>query len=221
MKKIIFVLLIIVFVGACSSEYFHHQKNHYSQFKNSSFNYDWKFSETVGGGGYTYNRSYFELKQYNRVEEFDSFIWSLVGYYKNTNPPYNIQYKHEEGHILQLHILKAMPNESTEQFYNNIKNNCLSKNESVHDYYLGVIEGSADFYSINCFNNSISEDYFKFIKSKLDNKENKQFKNHYLGLLFTNFTISRKIYMDLSDFILHVCNETQYNLFQQFIKTLS
>ena len=220
MKKIIYFLtLVAVLVSSCNySEYFAKAKTYYSQFKNSELQYTWDFNESLtnekGGtiGGRTFNPNYFQLKKYNQFREVTTSLNSLLKRFKYINPPYNIQFKHEEGHIYQLKILNRT---NLDELYDNTICNLV---DPTKEYFVSVTEGSADYYSISYFNNSLSDEYTQYEKRNLDNE---RFKRYYQGFLFTNYTISKLIYSDVKNFILNVCTKKQYNLYEDYVKTLT
>ena len=201
MKKIIFILFIVILLSGCSYGYFVTHKDYYSKFKNPDLNYTWEFNKDLEkGGGETFNRTYFQLKKYNLFQEL--FLLEIA---------YPVQYKHEEGHIYQLQLLNV---DSLDKLYNKT----CHRLDPTKEYFVSVSEGSADYYSLTFFNNSLSNNSLEFTKNNI---KNERFKRYYQGYLFTNYVISKQIYPDLKNFILNLCTKKQYELFQEYIGTLN
>lgn len=218
MKKII-MLVLLIFLSGCSSEYFSKDKTHYSNFKGPTLDYSWNFNKNLDSGGQTYNSTYFELKKYNFIVEISSFIYSyILKTVLDINPAYPIQYKHEEGHIFQNIVLDI--NNATlykhKKCYSYRKDS-FPNQDFLDRYFYSVTEGSADYYSIFHFNNSYSDDYLLYLKN-YNNINNSGEQAHYQGFLFTNYTISKGIYKNLKEFIVDICSLNQMKIFLNFTK---
>ena len=209
LRKIVILVLLILLSG-CSSEYFAKNKEYYSKFKNPDLDYRWDFNKNLeDSGGETFNRTYFQIKKYNRFQEI--FLLQI---------PYPIQYKHEEGHIYSLNLVNA-DNFDKEVYEVKCKKN-LGTNDTVRNYSISIVEGVSDYYAITYFENAnmtIGKEYLEYTKRNIYNSN--QFMKYHIGFLFINYTISKQVYPNLQNFILNWCSKMQYNLFQQYVKTLN
>jgi len=188
-------LILLLFLTSCNIS---KDKEYYSKFKNPDLNYTWEFNKSlIEMSGKTVNSTYFELKKYALFQE----IFQL-------KVPYEITYKHEEGHIYINQLLNI------EDFDEFIENKFESSNTTNHasfrQYMISVSEGIADYYAINHFNNSRSKNYYEFIKK--NRKDNiKGYKQHYQGLEYINASLKTKFYSNFTELILDLGSEKQYH----------
>jgi hypothetical protein len=222
MKLAIFLMILsVVLVSCCTTT---EVNIDFSNLK-PALNYSWKFNENLtdeyGGptGGYTYNSTYLELKKYNNSEEsemkhFGQWDWSLLNC---KFIPYTINFKHEEGHILTLQLLKI---ENLNNFLNyrynnsNLSNIFNTFNDSLVYFGVPVSEGIADYYAISYFNNSTSDDYLKCIK--IGKEIDYRYKQHYQGFTFVQYALENKLYSNFTDLILDMGSVRQYNYYLSF-----
>ncbi len=204
MKKILVVLclIIIILIG----EHITKDEEYYSRFKNPNLEYAWDFNKSLSGGGHTFNSTYFQLKKYNLFQEI--FLLMI---------PYEIQYKHEEGHIYHNQLLSIQDLDEFESAKFNSLN--LTDHHPYRQYMISVSEGIADYYAITYFNDSISKNYLKYIQ---DNKEDtvKGFKQHYQGIRYVYYALD-KLYPNFTGLILDLGSEKQYKSYSEFIKQLN
>ena len=219
MKKIIFVLLVIILISGCkpqkffsgNKDYFSQNKLDYLKYKNPNLTYEWDFNETINnGGGKTYRKDYFHIKKYNLIDKLTTYLL-----------PYLVIFKHEEGHIFAWNLWNFSKIDNFDTFIYDPK--CKKKfGETSRNYSIIISEGTSEYYAIKYFDNfnlSLGKEYFSYSR---DNRHyNDQYWKNYIGYLFVNHTISRGEYKDLNEFILNWCTEKQYNLFQEFIKSLT
>jgi hypothetical protein len=205
MKKILVILCVIIIISITGCNNIAKEKSYYSQFRNPNLEYSWDFNESLSGGGHTFNSTYFQLKMYNLFEE----IFLLI--------PYEIQYKHEEGHIYHNQLLNIEDLDEFESTKFNSLN--LTDHHSYRQYIISVSEGIADYYAIVYFNNSMSENYFKYIQ---DNKEDAitGFKQHYQGIKYVYYALNR-LYPNFTELILDLGSRKQYDLYSEYIKSLN
>jgi len=198
------MVLLVVMVSGCTSS----NNLDFSGLKDPNLNYSWEFSDTVSGGGHTLNSTYFQLKRYN--------IFEIL--FNDCNPPYQINYKHEEGHIYINQMLKIENYDDFEYSMFNSSNLNISYDPTFRQFNIAVSEGIADYYAISYFNNSTSDEYFKCIEKRKDDSEH-GFKQHYQGFLFVQYALNNKLYYNLTDMILDLDSVRQYNYFSDFIRT--
>ena len=180
-------------------------KRYYSQFRNINLEYEWDFNPSISGGGHTYNSTYFQVKKYNIFQEL--FLLKI---------PYEIHYKHEEGHIFhkQLQGIEDLDTYNSEKF--ELLN--LSNHDSYRQYILSVSEGIADYYVINYFNNSMSDKYYEYIQ------ENKKdgvtgFKQHYQGIEFITYVLNNNIYENFTEIIFDFSTKNQYLIYSDYLSS--
>ncbi len=185
------------------------EKSYYSQFANPDLIYEWDFNSSMKDfGGNTYNSTYFQLRKYGVIEE----ILSL-------RIPYSVQYKHEEGHIYQHRLLNISNFDKFISYRCKVLNltDCETvKEDSFRQYVISVSEGSADYYSMNYFNNSLSIKYLRHLESIKQDRKGAG-KQHYDGYVFVNESMASGDYADLKYFIQDIGQESQYREFQKFL----
>ena len=216
---VFFVILLAVLVSGCTTRDI---TSDLSNLKNPALEFSWEFNDSLTNeygdvvGGSTLNSSYFQLRKYNQLDEFSmNFYKWFCG-----KVPYQINYKHEEGHIFTSQLLKidnydefeySMFNSSNLTDYNNFRIN----------FSIPVSEGISDYYAISYFkdiNDSLGNNYFNCIENCI--KNNYQCKQHYQGIIFVQYSLNNKLYSNLTDLILDLDSIRQYNYYKEFAKTL-
>ena len=212
MKKLYFILTLVFLLFAGCKQNFSKNPDYYSlavkdynKYKNTELVYTWNFNNSIDGGGHTYSRNYFEVKRYKKIS--DKTI------------PYLAQFKHEEGHIYTLNIVNV-DNFDNDVYEVKCKKN-LGTNDTVRNYSISIVEGVSDYYAIAYFENiniTLGREYLDYTKKNIHHFD--QYMKYYIGFLFANYTISKQIYPSIKEFVLNWCTEKQYNLFQQYVKSL-
>ena len=194
-NKLFLVLILIIFMGGCTfTEKIPKSKPYYSQFKNTDLAYDWDFSMLPKREcGYTYNSSYFELRNYS-LDEGKLII------------PYEICYKHEEGHIYQLQLLDVNNFDDFISYKFKLLNR--TDTQSFRYYMIHVSEGISNYYAINYFNDSKSRKYLRYLES--ENDKDIRVKQHYLGLKYVEHSLNTNSYKNFTDIIMDLGSEKQY-----------
>jgi hypothetical protein len=208
-KRYLLLLLVLLVLFGCQTEMHAQEKEHYSPFANTDLTYEWDFNDSMeDSGGHTYNSTYFQLREYNRFQEL--FLLKI---------PYPMQYKHEEGHIYQHHLLNISDFDKFISYRCKVLNltGCeTTKRDSFRQYMISVSEGSADYYSINYFNNWLSARFLSYLESVKHNRGSAG-SQHYNGHLFVNESIASGSYTDLKSLILDMGQVSQYKDFQKFL----
>ncbi|MBS3155410.1 hypothetical protein J4404_02840 [Candidatus Woesearchaeota archaeon] len=189
------LLILILFSAGCN---FSREVQYYDQFKSPDLNYTWDFNKTMPDwqGGHTDNQHYFRLKEYSWYQELTSL----------QRDAYEVSYKHEEGHIYQLQILKTDNfDEFISNFFSNIND---SHPDAFRQYMIGVSEGTSDYYALDYFNGSKGKEYLRLItKNKWDLTNG--WGNHYRGLCYVTYQIRNKK-QSPNEFIVAMGTEEQY-----------
>lgn len=203
---ILLSLLVLILIFE-KTEKIARPKQYYNQLKNPRLAYIWDFNKSLKGvGGSTFNSSYFQIRKHNLFIELCCL-----------EVDYSITYKHEEGHIFVNQFLNIEDFDDFEyqQFYSLN----LTNYTSWRQYIISVSEGIADYYAINYFNNSISEEYLRFIeKNKKD--RTRGYKQHYQGLKYINHSLHSGVYSDFIELTLNLGTLEQYNSYSDYLNQL-
>jgi len=172
---VVLIFFILGTLAGCINRYKKQKarpEEYYDQFKNPDLSYYWNFNKSFEFGGKTWNRNYFELKDYPWWREAELFF--------DFGVLYELQYKHEEGHIWHNQLLGF----DTLEEFNKTKLKELEKNGVVdgdfYSYLLNTTEGIADYYLWDFFKHTYSgnfdskralERYFLFIRSSKEKKK--------------------------------------------------
>jgi len=199
-KKFILIVLILVLISGWS---FSKDKPYYNQFKNKNLDYSWDFNSSLGNkAGHTYNSTYFQIKKYPFYKEL---LMLKI--------PYEITYKHEEGHIFQSKLLKI---ENFDDFESKKAAELnVSDYSSWRQYVISVSEGISDYYAINYFNNRWSNKYWKFIEKRKQDYI-KGYQQHYLGFKYVNYTLDNNS-ISLENLTFNLCSKKQYEDYLDYI----
>ena len=186
----------------------------FDDIRNPGLYYTWDFNRSLPSdvGGRTYNSSYFEIKSYTFLDRYSCKLDCL--------PPYEITFKHEEGHILANKILNISHmddfNVEKNKEYNLTE---VREKDEFRQYLISVSEGISDYYAVNYFNNEMSDYYYKCIETGWM-KKNGKYVQHYQGLEFVNKSIISGEYSNLEGLIADLGSWRQYENYSDFVKGL-